>query len=228
MLKKLKMLLKLRAWIRSDTLKAGGIIGFLGALQTFVQSDDGMGWVDWVANIIGLTSGTLSGILLGIAGLVTLIYRAKTEWGLDEKVAGKDKAPQGGFTTLGALLLVCLVGVVAILAVPRIAHADEVKTFTYSAPDQYTNGDALPASDLASFELGCGDAPGNYGLISRTWAAGVASRQETIPNGNWFCALRAITTANATFPNQTSDWSNEVNFTVPTPRPVPINDLSVT
>ena len=85
MLKNLKLLLKLRAWLKSDTLKTGGIVGVLSAAQIFLQSDDGAGWLDWISALIGVSTATGSGIVLGTVSLAMLVLRAKTEIGLAEK-----------------------------------------------------------------------------------------------------------------------------------------------
>ena len=91
MLKNLKMLLQLRAWLKSGTLQTGGLVAVLGAAQTWFSSADGMDLLNTVAGLIGLTGSTLSGGLLGVIGLVMIVLRAKTEWSLNEKVAGTDK-----------------------------------------------------------------------------------------------------------------------------------------
>lgn len=89
--KELRMLLKLRAWLRSGQLKVGGLLGLLALAQTWLASQDGIDLVAWLAGIVHLMSGTLMGILAGIIALAILILRAKTEWSLSEKVAGVDK-----------------------------------------------------------------------------------------------------------------------------------------
>lgn len=93
MLKKLKLLLSLRAWIRSGQLKAGGLLGILGAIQVWLGTDDGMGIIEWVSVAIGLMGSTVIGVFTSAIGLVMLILRAKTEWSLAEKVAEVDKDP---------------------------------------------------------------------------------------------------------------------------------------
>lgn len=89
--KELRMLFKLRAWLRSGQLKAGGIIGLLALVQTWLASQDGIDLVAWLATLLHVMSGTLMGILTGIIALVILFFRARTEWSLSEKVAGIDK-----------------------------------------------------------------------------------------------------------------------------------------
>jgi hypothetical protein len=218
MLKKLKLLLSLRAWLKSDTLKTGGVIGIIGAAQAFLQTDNGMHLIDLIAGVIHISSGTLSGLLLGVAGVAMLFHRAMTEWGLDEKVTGKDQ--QSGFSTLGFLVTLFVMGVLCLMAFPSLAQA-EVKTFTYVAPTQYTDGTPLPLSDF-NYTLECGNVPGSASL-TESWSAGPLSRQVDIPPGIWYCALKAITTASAQYPNRESMRSNEVNFTVPADPEAPTN-----
>lgn len=90
MLKNLKYLFKLRAWLKSGTLKAGGLITLLGGLEAFVRSADGMDLLAEIAKLAGLSTGTLSGVVLGVSGLVTLLYRARTERSLAQHVADSE------------------------------------------------------------------------------------------------------------------------------------------
>lgn len=91
--KELKMLLKLRAWLRSGQLKAGGVVVVLAAAQTWFASKDGVDLLTELAVLIHLMPATLIGIVGGLIGLAILFFRAKTEWSLSEKVAGVDKLP---------------------------------------------------------------------------------------------------------------------------------------
>lgn len=93
MLKNLAMLLKLRAWLRSGGLQAGGAVTVLGALQTWLSSQAGTDLLTTAAGYLHLVPGTLNGLVLGVIGLAMLGLRAKTEWSLAEKVSGVDKAP---------------------------------------------------------------------------------------------------------------------------------------
>lgn len=90
-MKKLMLLLKLRAWLKSGTLKAGGVVAALGALQTWFATQDGTDLLNYLATLAGLSGATLNGIVLGLIGLAMLGLRAKTEWSLAEKVDGADK-----------------------------------------------------------------------------------------------------------------------------------------
>lgn len=114
MFKNLKMLLKLRSWIKSDTLKAGGLVGLLGAAQVFFTTGDGMQILDLIATFVGLMTGTLSGIVLGLIGLIMIVLRAKTEWSLAEK--NDDAHKQEGFSVLAAMVLALVMGVALFFA----------------------------------------------------------------------------------------------------------------
>lgn len=128
MFKNLKMLLKLRSWLKSDTLKVGGLVGVLGAIQTFIGTDDGMKVLDLAAGFVGLSTGTLTGGLLGIIGLAMIGLRAKTEWSLGEKNADAHKAVsiastnQRGFSTVDCMGLALTMGVALCLAVACVAQ----------------------------------------------------------------------------------------------------------
>lgn len=85
MLKKLRLLLKIRSWLKSNTLQAGGVGGVLAAAQVFLQGDDGAGWLEWVSGILQVSTATGGGLVLGALSLAMLVLRAKTERGLDQK-----------------------------------------------------------------------------------------------------------------------------------------------
>jgi hypothetical protein len=93
MLKNLAMLLKLRAWLRSGGLQAGGAVAVLGAVQTWLSSNDGTDLMATAAMFLHLMPATLGGIITGLLGLAMLGLRVKAEWSLTEVVAGTDKAP---------------------------------------------------------------------------------------------------------------------------------------
>lgn len=94
MLKNLAMLLKLRAWLRSGGLQAGGLVTVLGGLQTWLGTDTGMDVIGMVAMYLHLMTATVMGLIMSAIGIVMLLSRAKAEWSLTEKVAGVDKVPQ--------------------------------------------------------------------------------------------------------------------------------------
>jgi hypothetical protein len=96
MLAKLKMLLSIRAWLKSGGLQAGGAVTVLGAVQTWLSTKDGTDVLAAAAGMAHLTAPTLNGLVLGVIGIGMLILRAKSEWSLAEKVAGADKVPPPG------------------------------------------------------------------------------------------------------------------------------------
>jgi hypothetical protein len=213
------MLFKLRAWLKSDTLKTGGLLGILGAVQAWFQTSEGMGILDMAAQIIGISSGTFSGVVVGLCGLAMLIHRAFTEWGLDEKAAGKDK----GFITLAFLGVLFLVSLYSMSAM-----ADTI-TFRWENPTEYENDAPLTLSEFQRFDLGCGPNPGDRNSIVRSWVATAATmRAEQFPvPGQYFCALNltALGAATENMP-RSSAWSNEVSFTVAPTIPKPPQNLT--
>lgn len=230
MFKNLKMLLKLRSWLKSDTLKAGGAVGLLGAAQAFFQSDDGMGILNVIATFLPLSQATLSGVLLSIIGAAMILLRAKTEWSLSEKNADAHKAitiastNQRGFSSVAGMALTLVVGLALFLAVASVASAAP-KTFSYTPPTAYVDGTPLPLGHFG-YELGCGATAGERTRFTSAWAGGSSSQVVDVAPGIWFCALRTRTNAQAQYPNGVSVWSNEVTFTVPADPASPTN-LSV-
>lgn len=87
-MKQLKLLLSLRAWLKSGTLKAGGLVGALGAIQVYLSSKDGVDLVALAAAALGVMPATLGGLLATILAVGIAFMRAKTEWSLKEKVTG--------------------------------------------------------------------------------------------------------------------------------------------
>ena len=85
MLKNLKLLLSLRAWLKSGTLKMGGLVAMLGSAQVWLSTPDGSRIVDLIATALHVSSPVMSGILMQGIGLLILAYRAKTETGLADK-----------------------------------------------------------------------------------------------------------------------------------------------
>lgn len=93
MLKQLAMLFKLRSWLKSDTLKTGGLVGILAVAQTYLSSQDGLDLLNMIAGFLGLTGSTLSGIVLGIISVAILVQRALTEHSLAKKIAPPAEIP---------------------------------------------------------------------------------------------------------------------------------------
>ena len=85
MFKNLALLFKIRAWLKSNTLQAGGFITVLGSVQVWLGGDDGMKVISLIANFFHVTDATMSGLLLQATGIGMLLLRAKTERGLGDK-----------------------------------------------------------------------------------------------------------------------------------------------
>ena len=85
MLKKLRLLLSLRSWLKSRTLNVSAIIGALVAADLSTGNDILMMVVDAIASVGGITSGTALGILVAIRELVAVGLRAKTERSLEDR-----------------------------------------------------------------------------------------------------------------------------------------------
>jgi hypothetical protein len=129
MLKELKMLLSLRAWLRSTSLQAGGVVGVLGAIQTYLGTTDGMDLLSWVATFTRLPVPVVNGIAMMLTGLLIWILRAKAQWSLSEVAAGTDKQPtvapadasknsgQKGYAMLTLIYLVLIWGTLFVMAV---------------------------------------------------------------------------------------------------------------
>lgn len=116
----------------------------------------------------------------------------------------------------------------ALLAASAPATA-ALKSFSWVAPDQYENGDALPLEELERYELGCGPQAGDRSTDVHTWLASESSSGRGIDFavGEWHCALRVRAVRNGeTSPY--SEWSNEVTFTVAPSSPNAPTNLSVT
>jgi len=77
--------------LKSGQLQAGGLVGALGAIQTWLGTTDGMGFLEKAAVILNLQPATLNGIAMMGTGLLLVLLRAHTEWSLQEKVDGVDK-----------------------------------------------------------------------------------------------------------------------------------------
>ena len=91
MIKKLKLLLNLRAWIRSGGLKLGGGIAAIGVVETWLQTQWGLSAVQLAADLLNVMASTLGSAALTVVGLLQILSRLKTEWSVAEKIEGKDK-----------------------------------------------------------------------------------------------------------------------------------------
>ena len=98
------------------------------------------------------------------------------------------------------------------------------KTFDWTNPTQNTDGTPLDELTLTLFEVGCTSIDDqNYLVISIFVASQPLPTSRTVPfdPGPYFCALRVLTA------NASSDWSNQVSFTVPHPVPNAPTDFAV-
>lgn len=85
MLKNLKMLLSLRAWLKSRTLNFAAILGGLASLDLATGSGWVQAFVDFTANSFGWMEGTALSVLLVVKSLADAVLRAKTDAGLKDK-----------------------------------------------------------------------------------------------------------------------------------------------
>ena len=95
-------------------------------------------------------------------------------------------------------------------------QADPFKTWSWTGPDQYENDMPIPTSDELSFNLLCGtNSGGPYDLTEMlidTPSPSIQDMGSLVMDspGTYYCVLTATSSAW----NLTSDYSNEVNFTV--------------
>lgn len=129
------------------------------------------------------------------------------------------------------MLRIALAGVTA-LALLVLGSSDVLaveKTFSWTAPTEYTDGTALdPLQELERYELGCGPVAGDRSSDVRTWIQGASfQRVEDFAAGEHHCALRVRALVNDQ-PSEFSDWSNELTFTVAPGRPNAPTNLAAT
>jgi hypothetical protein len=99
----------------------------------------------------------------------------------------------------------------------------------HSAPTQYTDGTTIPAGQIAKYQYGFGQSPGQYTIIKDDIdLTADANGKQTCPIpvlpafGQWYSAGRAVTKDGAT-----AAWGNEVPFVTAPKEPKPIVDFSV-
>jgi hypothetical protein len=100
---------------------------------------------------------------------------------------------------------------------------------SYNAPTQNTDGTPLTLADIAGFEVGIGEAPGQYSKIVQDTTLEAVGRQVTtmaqigaLSFGQKYSAARAISKL-----GKVSAWSNEVQFVVEPPTPSAPTNFSV-
>lgn len=123
------------------------------------------------------------------------------------------------------------IAVLALIVAPTVALAAAAvytvnKTVDYSHPTQYTDGSAIvnPATELETYEMGCGPTSSDRTTVVKTWAAGEPKpRQEAFGIGTWYCALRVKSVTNSTQTGGWSGWSGVAGpFTVAAPTKIPM------
>lgn len=97
---------------------------------------------------------------------------------------------------------------------------------SFTAPTTYTDGTAIPAGDIASYDYGYGTATGNYSTVvndatMKTAGGKIASLIPTnLAEGQWFASARSRTKEGVV-----SAWGNEIQFVV-AKQPSAIADFS--
>jgi len=66
----------------------------------------------------------------------------------------------------------------ALLLLPGIALAQDVRTFTWQTPTQYADGSALPSSAIEGFRFGCSPQSGRYDALTFEVAGGTATSHQ--------------------------------------------------
>ncbi len=95
-------------------------------------------------------------------------------------------------------------------------QAEPFKTWSWTGPNEYVNNMPIPLDDELSYNLLCGIAEGGpYDLLEMLISTPSPSTQDMeslVMNspGTYYCVL----TATSSTWNLTSEYSNEVNFTV--------------
>jgi hypothetical protein len=95
-------------------------------------------------------------------------------------------------------------------------QADPFKTWSWEGPTEYENGFPIPTSDELSYRLLCGVSEGGpydrMEMLLDTPSPSVQDMGALVENnpGTYYC----VSTATSSVWNLTSEYSNEVNFTV--------------
>ena len=88
-------------------------------------------------------------------------------------------------------------------------YADEVKTFSWTVPTEYTNALPLPDNEISSYMIICDDGGGMAFLASVANTGATNTYQQVLATGSYTCFVRTIATNGLE-----SAPSNTVNFTV--------------
>lgn len=101
-----------------------------------------------------------------------------------------------------------LVTVIVLLTAPLWAAVE--KTATWQPPNTRVNGDPLPASEIAGYDLECQRVGGAVVYATGiTAGATTHTTPEVFEAGDYTCRMRTLDTNGLV-----SEWSNAVGFTV--------------
>lgn len=102
--------------------------------------------------------------------------------------------------------------VIALLAITAPLWASVEKTVSWTPPTERMNGDALPAGEIASYDLVCQEA-GSGTAVYTTNVPGGQSSHETgavFEAGEYLCRMRTVDTEGRISP----DWAESQVFSV--------------
>lgn len=85
MFKNIKMLLELRAWLKSRTLNIAGLLGLIAAIDLTTPSDILQWLIDFAMTQFGWSTGTIVAIITLLKAIADALLRAKTDTPLDQK-----------------------------------------------------------------------------------------------------------------------------------------------
>lgn len=101
--------------------------------------------------------------------------------------------------------------------------------FLYSAPAKFEDQSAIPPGTIVKYQYGIGVVTRTYTIIvdDVDFTADASTGKQfgpiskTLQPGQYFAAVRSVTKD-----GKTSDWSNEVAFTIEAKTPEPVPDFS--
>ncbi len=85
MLKNIKMLLSIRAWLKSRTLNFAAVLGLLATLDLTTPLPIVQVVLDFMTNTFGIMQSTAVAWLLAVKALADAVLRAKTDRALPDK-----------------------------------------------------------------------------------------------------------------------------------------------
>ena len=128
------------------------------------------------------------------------------------------------------LVLWTIIGGVFFLLATMPARA---LTLNWENPTQYEDGSALTLQEFQRFDFSCSTTQGDRSIIQATWIETDATRvldDSLFQRGvTLYCSLRVAVMGTKTGGQiVASDWSNEVNFSLPPLRPNAPTNLEAT